>query len=137
MLTTFTSPATNICTREKTNFSLYKKCTPTLNKNRQFVHYVMPIVCNKIYASALQPFLLWCTLEDVLTNSCTLFTLMHPIYTHAPYLHSCTLFTLMHPIYTHAPYLLKRPPCPPYNCAYVCKYPGLNKQIPQFSNSGT
>jgi len=26
------------------------------------------------YNSALQPFLLWRTLEDVLTNSCTLFT---------------------------------------------------------------
>jgi len=25
------------CTREKTNFSLNKKCTATLNKNRQFV----------------------------------------------------------------------------------------------------
>ena len=26
------------------------------------------------YVSALQPFLLWCTLKDILTNSCTLFT---------------------------------------------------------------
>jgi len=43
----------------------------------------------------------------------------------------------MHPIYTHASYLLPRPPCPPPNCAYVCKYPGLNKQVLQFSNSAT
>jgi len=27
-----------ICTREKTNFSLNKKCTSTLNKNRRFVY---------------------------------------------------------------------------------------------------
>jgi len=40
----------------------------------------------------------------------------------------------MHPIYlntlTHALYLLTRPPCPPPNCAHVCEYPGLNKQVP-------
>jgi len=36
----------------------------------------------------------------------------------------------MHPISTNAPYLLKRPPCPPSDCAHVCKYPGLNKQVP-------
>jgi len=38
MLTTFTSPATKICTREKTNFALNKKCTSKLNKNHQFVY---------------------------------------------------------------------------------------------------
>jgi len=38
------------CNCEKTNFSLNKKCTATLNKNRQFVHYAMPIVSNIIYA---------------------------------------------------------------------------------------
>jgi len=36
----------------------------------------------------------------------------------------------MHPIYTHALYLLKRPPCPPHNCAHVCEYLGLSKQVP-------
>jgi len=63
-----------------------------------------------LYVSALQSFLLWCTLKDVLMNSCTVFTS------------------------THAPYLLTRPSP---NCAHVCKYPGLNKQVPLLSNSAT
>jgi len=39
-----------IDTREKTNFSLNKKCTATLNKNRQFVYETMSVVNNIIYA---------------------------------------------------------------------------------------
>ena len=55
----------------------------------------MSCVNRLTWSSALQPFLLWCTLEDVLLNSCILFT-----------------------------------ESPPPNCTHVCKYPGLNKQVP-------
>jgi len=48
-----------------------------------------------------------------------IYKLMHPIY-----INSCTLFS-------------DTSPCPPHNCAHVCKYPGLNKQVPLFGNSAT
>ena len=56
MLTTFTSPATkNLKNKNKHPwknklFAEQKKCTATLNKNRQFFHKAMTIVSNLIYA---------------------------------------------------------------------------------------
>jgi len=43
--------------------------------------------CTKAYFSALQPFLIRCTLKDILTNSCTLFTDTSPV--SPTYLNSC------------------------------------------------
>jgi len=43
---------------------------------------------------------------------------------------SSTFFVMVHPkdvLIIHVPYLLTRPSP---NCTNVCKYPGLNKQVP-------
>jgi len=56
-----------------------------ISESHAYKDCVWPIMLDAgLYTSALQFFLLWCTLEDALTNSCTLFTLMHPIYLNAP-----------------------------------------------------